>query len=236
MLVLVGEVDQGYSELIGELLRRQSHRAVLANSSDSFDHYVQRSTANLIIVSADFGGASAAEMVRDLLQRHDTPVIVLFDSASPAEVASCLAAGADDCIRKPFHPTEFAARIEAVLRRSRPVPTLASEHETSEDVAPTALATKDGLRLDPVRKRAEFNGEDLGCSELEYNILDLLAGMEGQVLSHSFLNARVWGYPNLTDGTLLKGHVSALRQKLMRAGSDRSLIRTIYGVGYALSA
>jgi len=59
--------------------------------------------------------------------------------------------------------------------------------------------------------------------------------MRGEVASHALLNERVWGYSNMTDGALVKPHISSIRRKLIKAGGDRRLIRTIYGAGYALS-
>ncbi len=58
--------------------------------------------------------------------------------------------------------------------------------------------------------------------------------MPGQVLSHSYLNDRVWGYGSMTDGTLLKGHISAIRRKLRDAGGQEEMVRTVHGVGYSL--
>jgi len=245
MLVLVADQDPDYAELIGELLRRQSHRVVIADTADSFQHFVERSTANLIIVSANLVEGQAAAMVSDLCRRQSAPVIVTSENAGPLEIAGCLAAGAEDCIRKPFHPSEFAARVDAVGRRwtqthdtesGIPVAVSAPVDATVGATVPESGIVGQGLELDEVRERALFNGKDLHCSQLEFNILKVMAGMEGQVLSHTFLNARVWGYANLSDGTLLKGHMSSIRRKLKSAGIDRPLIRTIYGVGYALAA
>jgi len=242
MLVLVADEDPGYAELIGELLRRRSHRVVLAASEDSFHHFVERSTANLVVVSAGLAAGSPVDMVKELSQRQRAPIIVTYDGMlSSTQIAACLTAGADDCVRKPFHPAEFAARVEVVASRALRAPDVrvaevGAEASTAQPVPSEAVRTGRGLEFDTINERAFYNGTDLQCSQLEYNILRIMAAMEGQVLSHAFLNARVWGYPNLKDGTLLKGHVSSLRRKLRSAGFDGSLIRTIYGVGYALSA
>src|SRR5690606_31979216 len=119
MLVLVADEDQNYAELIGELLRRRSHRVVLAATEDSFHDFVGRSSADLIVVSAGLMRGSAAAMVRELALRQEARIIVTFDDdTSSMDLAACLAAGADDCIRKPFHPAEFAARVDVVGSRA----------------------------------------------------------------------------------------------------------------------
>lgn len=244
MLVLVADEDQNYAELIGELLRRRSHRVVLAATEDSFHDFVGRSSADLIVVSAGLVRGSASGLVRELAQRQEGRIIVTFDDdASSMEIAASLSAGADDCIRKPFHPAEFAARVDVVgaragngTRTNMHTEPVEARTQNVAAVIPAPELTGRGLEFDTTRERAFYNGKDLKCSRLEYTILRTMAGMEGQVLSHALLNHRVWGYSNLGDGTLLKGHVSSLRRKLRDAGFDGSLIRTIYGVGYALSA
>ncbi len=271
MLVLVADAEQEYAEVVGELLRRESHRVVLAAGAESSRQFLSRSAADLIIVSTSIVDGSVSPLVAELHRQQRSPIIVLTDEDGPAEIARCFEAGADDCVRKPFHPSEFAARVHAVARRAgvledsnRPAEARADLRDGAAEASPrvptpidgersqvdaeeapegvTMLAparsgvTGEGLEFDHERERAYYNGTDIGCSRLEYQILSAMASMDGQVLTHAFLNERVWGYPNLSDSTLLKGHVSSIRRKLRAAGFGTHLIRTVYGVGYALSA
>jgi DNA-binding response OmpR family regulator len=229
MLVLVGDSEQEYGEVIGELLRCHSHRVVLAASPDSFRGFLQRSSADLVIMSAALVRGSLAETVQDIKRQQSAPVIVTVEHEGVPEVAACLEAGADDCVRKPFHPSEFAARVEAIARRYyRDVPEVRGTQPASVPAA--------GLHLDHATERAYYNQQDLRCSQIEYQILRALAEVPGQALSYAAINERVWGYPNLHDGTLIKGHISLIRSKVRSAGRAEELIRTIYGVGYALAA
>ena len=56
--------------------------------------------------------------LRELPHYRTTPMLVLSDIGSEREVVRALEAGADDCIRKPFSPTELLARVERLLKRS----------------------------------------------------------------------------------------------------------------------
>ncbi len=229
MLVLVGDSEQEYGEVIGELLRCQSHRVVLAASPDSFRGFLQRSSADLVIMSAGLARGSLPATVQSIKRQQSAPIIVTLEHEGVPEVAACLDAGADDCVRKPFHPSEFAARVEAIARRYyREVP----GHLGGQ--APSVPAS--GLHLDHATERAYYNQQDLRCSQIEYQILRALAEVPGQALSYAAINERVWGYPNLHDGSLIKGHVSLIRSKVRAAGRSEELIRTIYGVGYALAS
>jgi len=231
MLILVGDDEQEYGEIIEELLRSQSHRVVLAASHESFRRFLQRSEVDLVVMSSTFAGESLPAAIWDVRRTQSAHIVVTFEERSPVEVAECLAAGADDCVRKPFHPSEFAARVDAIARRSpRPI----------EDTEPTAKEsatwTRSGsLRFDESTLRVHWAGVDLACSKTEYEILRALAETHGRVLTHAYLNRRVWGYSSLSDATLLKGHISSIRSKLRAAGISQPLIRAVNGVGYGLA-
>jgi DNA-binding response OmpR family regulator len=92
-----------------------------------------------------------------------------------------------------------------------------------------------GLELDVQNQAAYLNGANLNCTRLEFDILCQRVKVPGQVLSHAFLSERVWGYKNVHDATLLKGHVSAIRNKIRKAGGNEDMIRTVHGVGYSFT-
>lgn len=135
------------------------------------------------------------------------------------------AAGADDYIVKPFHPAVLVARVRALARRV---------DAAGADPDPLHGC---GLELDAERKTAYLDGTDLRCTPIEYAILQTMAAVPGQALPHVFINQRVWSYSNLPDGTLLKGHISALRRKLRRVRGSESMLctGTVSRVGYALA-
>lgn len=231
MLILVGDDEQEYGEVIEELLRSQSHRVVLAASRESFRRFLQRSEVDLVVMSSTFAGESLPAAIWDIRRTQAAHIVVTFEDRNPVEVAECLAAGADDCVRKPFHPSEFAARMEAIARRT-PHPVQASEAPPEESVTWTRSGN---LKFDDATLHVRWAGVDLACSKTEYEILRALAETHGRVLTHAYLNRRVWGYSSLNDATLLKGHISSIRAKLRAAGVTQPLIRTVNGVGYGLA-
>ena len=92
-----------------------------------------------------------------------------------------------------------------------------------------------GLELDAENQAAYFEGVNLNCTPIEIEILAQLARYPGQALSHAFLTEQVWGYKNVRDATLLKGHISAIRRKIKVAGGDEDMVRTVHGVGYSFT-
>jgi len=236
MQVLVGDAESEYAEVMRELLRRQAHRVVLAASIDSCRRFLDRSQTDLVVVSGSIGEQPLPTLVRELVQLQNAPIMALLDTDNPAELAACFTAGATECVRKPFHASEFVARIDAIERFIQL--NAGSTDGDSDDRAEAALSQSHfgDFAFDHRHEQVFYRGQNINCTQLEYQILTTLGATDGEVVSHVFLNERIWGYPNLTDGTLLKGHISSIRRKLTAAGADRDPIRTIYGVGYVMSA
>ena len=227
MLALVGDPEQEYGEVVGDVLRCNGHRVVLAVSADSFHGFLERSSADLVVVSASLVPDSLAWTVKRIRDSYGAPVVVTFENENSTKVAACFAAGADYCARKPFHPSEFAARIDAIMRRYRRWSETVDLNDGIGDLSR-------GMRLDPIARSVFFNGVDIRCSVTEYLTIHAMWEASGQIVPYAAINHRVWGYSDMRDGSLLKGHISALRSKFRAAGYESDPIRTVYGVGYGL--
>ncbi len=230
MLVLVAEADVDYAEIVAESLRRDSHRVVIAGSASGARRFVERGFPDMAIVSAELPDGSGLDIVRELRDESDElPIIMLSAHDRCDDIVAGFDSGADDYIGKPFHPREFVARVRAVIRRT-------GSRSSSIPAPEQRSLGGEGLEFDHDNSAVYLNGVNLNCTRLEFDILKELAAVPGQVLSHAFLNERIWEYSNMHDGTLLKGHISALRRKLKQAGSSGTVIRTVHGVGYSLAA
>jgi two-component system response regulator MprA len=121
---------------------------------------------------------------------------------------------------KPFDIGELKARLRALLRRANP----------GTDSDELAFAE---LRLDRARHGAQVGERFVELTRTEYQLLELLMLNPRQVLSHSVIYDRVWGYDFGPASNALRVYVGYLRHKLEQAGA-RELIHTVRGVGYAL--
>ena len=70
----------------------------------------------------------------------------------------------------------------------------------------------------------------------EFELIQLLAEAEGQVLQREEIYQRVWGYAMVHGDRSVDVFVRKLRSKLERASSDWRYIHTHFGIGYRFSA
>ncbi len=228
MLVLVVEDDEDYAEIISQTLKRDSHDVVVTGTFGGAMRFAGQKPPELAVLDVILPDGSGLDLCRRLRDAQPSlPVVFLSSLDRSADIVAGLNSGGDDYVTKPFHPAELLARVRAVSRRSH-------REVTEERAAPSRIRAL-GLELDVANQAAYLDGINLNCTRLEFEILCQMVRYPGQVLSHSFLSEQVWGYKNVNDATLLKGHVSSLRHKMKNAGGNDEMIHTVHGVGYSFT-
>ena len=148
------------------------------------------------------------------------PIVMLTARGEEEDRVRGLKTGADDYVTKPFSTRELMARVEALLRRSRP--SLAGE----------ALAFAD-LELDPASHRVRRGGEPVHLGPTEFRLLRYFMERPGRVLSRQQILDGVWGMDADIDDRTVDVHIRRLRKAINRAG-EKDPIRTVRSAGYAM--
>jgi DNA-binding response OmpR family regulator len=177
----------------------------------------------LVLIDLMLPGIDGFETCRALRRESTVPVIMVTARSDTHDVVAGLEAGADDYVTKPFVAKELAARIRALLRRSR-----------TEDSAAAALSFGD-VEIEPDAGVVRRAGEEIHCTRTEFRLLCELATHPGKVLSREHLLERVWGYDYFGDGRLVDVHVRRLRTKVEPDPATPRFILTVRGMGYKLA-
>lgn len=228
MLTLVVEDDPDYADIIAHTLKRDQHDVVTLDNvagALSFSSKKEPDLAIIDVILPDGSGLQLCETLRSAFP--SLPVVVLTSLDRASDVLAGFNSGADDYVVKPFHPAELLARIRALVRRVDP--------STPKTRPANQRVECHGLEVDLDNQSASLEGISLNCTPIEVELLAQLARYPGQALSHAFLTEQVWGYKNVKDASLLKGHVSSIRRKIKLAGGDEEMVRTVHGVGYSFT-
>lgn len=174
----------------------------------------------LDLIMPELDGMAVLDQLRQI---SSVPVVILTAKGSDRDIINGLDHGADDYIAKPFNLDELAARVRAVLRRSKP--------EIEGDGLGTA--NFNGLHIDFVRRDVTVYDQPVQLTRNEWRLLEQLARNAGRVITREELLTKAWGPDFAHDGDYLRVWMSRLRRKLSDANADPELIRTVSGVGYA---
>ncbi len=179
--------------------------------------------ADLVLIDLMLPGIDGFETCRTLRRQSTVPIIMVTARTDTHDVVAGLEAGADDYVTKPFVAKELAARIRALLRRSRP-----------DDAGQSVLSFGD-VQIEPDAGVVRRGGEEIHCTRTEFRLLCELAEHPGKVLSREHLLERVWGYDYFGDGRLVDVHVRRLRTKVEPEPANPRFILTVRGMGYKLA-
>jgi DNA-binding response OmpR family regulator len=176
----------------------------------------------LLLDPALLGDEGEDYLARVCAMLPDLGVVVCTGRSTVAQRVRGLRLGVDDWITKPCHPEEAMARVEAVSRR----------HRRDRPRPETGPVTAGELEIRADRFQAFVGGASLDLTRREFELLQLLAGAEGQVLEREAIYQRVWGYAMAHGDRSVDVFIRKLRQKLERHSSSWSYIHTHFGVGY----
>lgn len=205
-----------------ELLRSVGYRVLEA--ADGFEALAQweREDPELIILDLMMPRLNGWQTLEKLkLRGCQRPVLMLTGLGDVEDRVKGLAAGADDYLAKPCDIRELIARVQALLRRSRP-----------ETIAPVQLRFG-GVTVDLAEQTAAGPEGPVALTRTEYAILGLLSRHHGRVVARTTILDGVWGYTNRPNTRTVETHLWRLRQKLGDRGGDSQWIHTAPG-GYRL--
>ena len=217
--ILVVDDEDSILDFVEMGLRYEDFEVELARDGPSALAAAARRRPDLVILDLNLPGLDGLEVCRRLRQSSDVPIVMLTARGEVDERVEGLETGADDYVPKPFKFKELLARVRAVLRRRT---TLAER-----------ILRFGGLVLNRDTREVFLDGRPVQLTPREFELLEVFMLHPRQVMTRELLLDRVWGTDHLGDGNLIEVHVSAVRDKL--GDQQRQLIRTVRGVGYALS-
>jgi len=226
--ILVADDDQALRALLRRSLCAQGFCCVLAQNGKEALELIRASPPDLVLLDVEMPGLDGYEVCRRLKRSAATralPVIIMSGARrKDKDVVTGLFGGADDYVLKPFILDVLQARIQAVLRRTKPTPRAA------------ARLKKCGLALDGGARSVRLKGKLLRLTRKEFDLLAALVSGAGKLRSIGFLLKTVWGYDPETysNPATVEVHVSHLRKKLGPQVGKR--IVSVVGHGYRFEA
>jgi DNA-binding response OmpR family regulator len=180
------------------------------------DHIV-----DLVLLDLMLPGVDGFGVCRRIREHGDLPIIMVTARTGSADIIAGLEAGADDYVTKPLVANELAARVRALMRRTR---------------GPGSLATfmVGQVLVEPAEGRAQRGTDDVHLTKTELRLLSELAIADGRVVTREQLLERVWDYDYFGDTRLLDVHISRLRRKIETDATRPEHILTVRGQGYRM--
>lgn len=218
--VLVVDDERKIREVVGSYLERQGYQVALSEGGESALAAMTEQRPSLVVLDLVLPDIPGEEVARAMRGVSDVPIVMLTAKSSENDRVAGLELGADDYLVKPFSVRELAARVAAVLRRSR------AAH-------PERLRFDGGgLVLERATRAVTVGGEPVELTRTETDILFALVDHAGQTLTRDQLITLARGFDAMPEERTVDAHVKNLRHKLGDDSRQPRYLVTEIGVGY----
>lgn len=224
-LLLVDD-DLALRQLLGEYLRGEGFAVTEADGGRQLDVALDRGHFDLIVLDLMMPGEDGLSICRRLRgQGLQTPIVMLTAKGDEIDRIVGLELGADDYLPKPCNPRELLARIRAVLRRQRAIPSDLG----NADAAPVCFGD---CTLDTQARILTRAGKRVRLTSGELALLSVLARHPRVPLTRDRLASLVHGRAHEPFERSLDVTISKLRRAIEPEPKQPRYLQTVWGVGY----
>ncbi|MTI15039.1 response regulator [Sansalvadorimonas verongulae] len=230
--ILVVDDHDEIRDLLGQYLSRHGLKVSLAMDGVSMREALEKhDDINLIVLDLMMPGEDGLSLCRYVRSIDGPPIIMLTAMGEESDKVVGLEMGADDYVCKPFSPRELLARIKAVLRRASKAEAVPEEKSSSERLQ------FDRWTLDNNLRQLEDDKDIvIPLSTAEYRLLSAFISNPRRVLSRDQLLDITQGREAMPFDRSIDNQVSRLRRKVETDPKNPTLIKTVWGGGYMLTA
>lgn len=219
-LIYIVEDDESIREIETIALKNSNYIVSAFENAKGFYKKLDELVPDLILLDVMLPDESGYDIVRKLRKRpatQDIPIIMVTAKTTEMDMIKGFDGGADDYIKKPFSIMELITRVKALLRRT-------AKEEPK-------LLKLDDLVIDHERHVVTVNNEPVDLTYKEYELLRLLMGSQGIVMTREVIMRSVWDTDFEGETRTVDMHIKTLRHKL---GDYGSRIKTVRNVGYVI--
>ena len=219
--LLLADDEPQIGRMLKNLLSAEGYTLQIATDGQTALDLVAKWRPDLVLLELKLPLLNGDEVCRRIRAWSQVPVIVLTMCDSEDDKVRLLDLGADDYLTKPFSVRELLARIRVGLR-----------HGASLNTEGGAVVNFGTLQIDRALRLVTDNGREVRLTPTEYNLLVLLSGNAGRVLTHRMILRTVWGPHSEHDLNTLRVFITQLRRKIEANPARPLLILTEPGIGY----
>lgn len=226
--VLVAEDEAAIREFIVINLQRAGYEVIEAfDGQDAYEKYQLEGgcigIAVLDIMMPRMDGLELCKKLRSL--SNNIGIMMLTAKTQELDKVTGLLLGADDYVTKPFSPSEFTARVDALARRVSAIkPAI---NATDENVISSG-----SFKLDCKSRSLTKDGRFIDITQVEFQILEYFFKNQGVTLSRTDILHYVWGKDYYGEEKIVDVNIRRVRKKIEDDPSNPMHLLTIWGMGY----
>lgn len=224
--ILLVEDEANIRGFVKTLLTTNQYQVFTASNTADGMFSFRTNCPDLILLDLGLPDRDGLELLTDIRKESLVPVIVLSARFDENDKVNALDLGANDYVTKPFGTAELQARIRSALRNSNPFLT--------SGVVQGKFVTGD-IEIDFDNRKVVIDGQELKLTQIEFNIMSLLAKNAGRVLTYAEIIQAVWGCDDVGSTKKLQVNMANIRKKMGSKPGANKHIQNELGIGYRMN-
>jgi len=224
MRILVVEDDLAHSAAVEKALDGTGHAVHKVIDGTQAVRFLTTDVVDLVILDWQMPKMSGFEVLHWIRAQlgAQPPVLFLTSRVLETDIVLALEAGADEYVVKPFRFHELAARVKALLRRSK-----------IESNGTDAIRVG-GYTLDLCHRTLFLGDTPIELTGKEFELVKLLFNNVGRTISRDMLTKLAWGRELDVSSRTVDTHIYRIRHKLSLGPQNGLRLTTVYTHGYRL--
>lgn len=219
--ILLIEDDKSISRFITTSLENNDYKVTCATTGSEGLSLAASFCPDVLLLDLGLPDMDGLEVLKQLRRWSEIPVIVISARSKEQEKVEALDLNADDYITKPFGTEELMARIRTCLRH---------RHTTIPNHTYKAL----DLEIQFDKRMVRLTGQEVHLTQIEYQLLTLLAENSGRVLTYSYIMSTIWGPYVDNNNQILRVNMANIRRKIEKNPAQPQYVFTEIGIGYRM--
>lgn len=218
--ILIIDDEQQLQKLLTITLETSGFKTNVAGNGKEALLLAKTKVPNLILLDLGLPDMSGFEILKQLREWYNLPIIILSVQNSEETIVRALENGANDYLVKPFRSGELIARIQVALRGTRN--------------NPNRIYHNSHLKVDLDHRKVWVEETEIHLTSMEFKLLEYFIQHEDRVITHSQLLREIWGVAHEEQTQNLRVFIAQLRKKTESSSKQQPLIVTESGIGYRL--
>lgn len=224
-LIYIADDEIKIQDLMRMFLQKEGYEIEVFSDGEALLNRFKEKPSDMLILDIMMPKLDGLSLCSEIRAMSNVPIIIVSAKDSESDKIAGLMLGSDDYLTKPFSPVELVLRVKSIFKRM--------EFEKLPVANTDDLKISD-ITIHPKGRYAEFNGEDLKLTPMEFNLLSYLANNQNKGVSREELLNKVWGFDSEVDTRATDDMVKRIRKKLSNVESTLK-IETLWGYGFMIT-
>ena len=214
--ILVVDDEKDIRELIAFYLHKEGFDVLEAGNGEEALEIFENEHVDLGIIDVMMPVMDGFELLEELKEFKDVPVIMLTAKAESKDKLRGFSAGVDDYVVKPFDPSELMARVKAILKRY--------------SINASNVVKIHDVEFDGEKYEIRYQEEIIHLPIKQFELVFELVKKPNQIFSREQLIEKIWGMDYDGFDRTVDVHIKRVRENLGHLPGFKVI--TVRGLGY----